>query len=137
MWSVHEVTRLRAMPDSSGIPETSATQLRDWDGKILPKLSADYVEVEYLLSGLASSYDGPVTGPVRMVSVLSHYLDALASHGVTTPPWDEAWRAIAFGMMHGLFLWGITTKQPPDVIATLLHRLGTAVDDHDALSVWQ
>ncbi len=69
--------------------------------------------------------------------LLSHYLDALASHGVTTPPWDEAWRAIAFGMMHGLFLWGITTKQPPDVIATLLHRLGTAVDDHDALSVWQ
>ncbi len=77
MWSVHEVTRLRAMPDSSGIPETSATQLRDWDGKILPKLSADYVEVEYLLSGLASSYDGPVTGPVRMVSDGHRYVTRL------------------------------------------------------------
>ena len=47
----------------------------------------------------------------------------------------EAWRAIAFGMLHGLFLWGITTKQPPAVISTLLHRLGTAAADHDALSV--
>jgi hypothetical protein len=62
--------------------------------------------------------------------LLRHYLDALASHGVTPPPWDEAWPAIAGGMMHGFFLWSITTKQPPAVIATLLHRLGTAVADH-------
>lgn len=67
--------------------------------------------------------------------LLGHYLDALLSHGIEPPPWDEAWRAIAFGMLHGLFLWGITTKQQPAVIATLLHRLGTAVADHDALSV--
>jgi hypothetical protein len=67
--------------------------------------------------------------------LLHHYLDALASHGVEPPPWDEAWRAIAAGMLHGFFLWGITTKQEPAVIATLLHRLGTAVADHDALSV--
>ncbi len=38
-------------------------------------------------------------------------------------------------MVHGFFLWGITTKVQPDVIATLLHRLGTAVADHHALSV--
>jgi hypothetical protein len=69
--------------------------------------------------------------------LLRHYLDALASHGVTPPPWDQAWRAIAVGMAHGFFLWGITTKQPPAVIAILLHRLGTAVADHDALSVRQ
>jgi hypothetical protein len=62
--------------------------------------------------------------------LLRHYLDALASHGVTPPPWDEAWPAIAGGMLHGFFLWSITTKQPPAVIATLLHRLGTAVADH-------
>jgi hypothetical protein len=66
--------------------------------------------------------------------LLRHYLDALAAQGVDPPPWDQSWRAMAFGMLHGLFLWGITTKQPRAVIATLLHRLGTAVADHDALS---
>jgi hypothetical protein len=66
--------------------------------------------------------------------LLAHYLDALSSHGVDAPPWDTAWREIASGMLHGFFLWGITTKQPPAVIATLLHRLGTAVADHDAMS---
>ncbi len=66
--------------------------------------------------------------------LLRHYLDCLAAHGITPPAWDEAWRAIALGMVHGFFLWGITTKVQPDVIATLLHRIGTAVADHDALS---
>ncbi|MCA2320064.1 phosphotransferase [Mycobacterium intracellulare] len=65
--------------------------------------------------------------------LLRHYLGALASHGVTPPPWDETWRAIAFGMVHGFYLWSITTKVQPAIIATLLHRLGTAVADHDAL----
>lgn len=67
--------------------------------------------------------------------LLRHYLDALAARGVTPPPFDEARRAIARGMLHGFFLWSITTKQPPAVITTLLHRLGTAVADHDALAV--
>jgi len=54
----------------------------------------------------------------------------LASHGVTQPSWEEAWPAIAFGMLHGFFLWGITKKVQPAIIETLLHRLGTAVADH-------
>ena len=61
--------------------------------------------------------------------LLRHYLDALASHGVTPPSWDDAWHAIAGGMLHGYFLWGITTKVDPAIIVTLLHRLGTAVAD--------
>ncbi|BBY09633.1 phosphotransferase family protein [Mycobacterium marseillense] len=65
--------------------------------------------------------------------LLRHYLDALESHGVTPPPWDEAWRAVAFGMVHGFYLRSITTKVQPAIIATLLDRLGTAVADHDAL----
>ncbi|MCV7380951.1 aminoglycoside phosphotransferase [Mycobacterium alsense] len=65
--------------------------------------------------------------------LLRHYLDALAARGVTPPPFDDARRTIARGMLHGFFLWSITTKQPPAVITTLLHRLGTAVADHDAL----
>lgn len=65
--------------------------------------------------------------------LLRHYLDALASHGVTPPQWDDAWRAISFGMVHGFYLWSITTKVQPAIIAALLHRLGTAVADHEAL----
>jgi hypothetical protein len=61
--------------------------------------------------------------------LLRHYLDALASYGVTPPPWDDAWRAIAGGMLHGFFLWSITTKVHPAIIVTLLTRLGTAVAD--------
>jgi hypothetical protein len=61
--------------------------------------------------------------------LLRHYLDALGSYGVTPPPWDDAWHAIADGMLHGFFLWGITTKVEPAIIATLLTRLGTAVAD--------
>ena len=62
--------------------------------------------------------------------LLRHYLYALSSYGVTPPAWDDAWHAIARGMLHGFFLWGITTKVEPPIIATLLTRLGTAVADH-------
>ncbi|KLO40083.1 aminoglycoside phosphotransferase [Mycobacterium nebraskense] len=65
--------------------------------------------------------------------LLRHYLEALASHGVTPPMWDDAWRNIASGMLHGFYLWGITTKVQPAIIATMLHRLGTAVADHAVL----
>jgi hypothetical protein len=65
--------------------------------------------------------------------LLRHCLDVLASYGVTPPSWDDAWHAIARGMLHGFFLWGITTKVQPAVIVTLLTRLGAAVADHDAL----
>jgi hypothetical protein len=61
--------------------------------------------------------------------LLQDYLDCLASYGVTPPPRDDAWHAIAHGMLHGFFLWGITTKVDPAIIVTLLTRLGTAVAD--------
>ncbi|MCV7302704.1 phosphotransferase [Mycobacterium barrassiae] len=62
--------------------------------------------------------------------LLHHYLEALDAHGIYSPPRDEAWAAIVNGMIHGFFLWAITTKVEPDVIAVLLERLGTAVADH-------
>ncbi len=37
-------------------------------------------------------------------------------------------------MVRGLYLWGITVKVEPRLIEILLHRLSTAVADHDALS---
>ncbi|AWK71121.1 aminoglycoside phosphotransferase [Rhodococcus oxybenzonivorans] len=65
--------------------------------------------------------------------LLWHYLDCLASHGIALPSRDAAWRALSRGIVRGFFLWGITAKVAPHLIEILLHRLGTAVADHDAL----
>jgi hypothetical protein len=100
-----------------------AASLVDWQ---LVQRGRWYFDVGYHIAST-------LTVPERRRSerdLLRHYLDALASHGVTPPPWNEAWPAIAGGMLHGFFLWSITTKVQPAVIATLLHRLGTAVADH-------
>lgn len=66
--------------------------------------------------------------------LLAHYLDCLAAQGIEPPPFDAAFRALGRGMVRGLYLWGITVKVESRLIEILLHRLGTAVDDHDALS---
>ncbi len=65
--------------------------------------------------------------------LLKHYIDRLAATGVDAPSWEAARSAVGQGMLHGFFLWSITYKVEAPVIATLLQRLGTAVDDHDAL----
>ncbi|MEE2059344.1 phosphotransferase [Rhodococcus artemisiae] len=66
--------------------------------------------------------------------LLAHYLDCLASQGIEPPPFDSGRRALRRGMVRGLYLWGITVKVEPRLIEILLHRLSTAVADHDALS---
>lgn len=66
--------------------------------------------------------------------LLAHYLECLASHGVEPPSSDSARRALSRGIVRGLYLWGITVKVEPRLIEILLHRLGTAAADHDALS---
>jgi hypothetical protein len=66
--------------------------------------------------------------------LLRHYLNCLAAHGVEPPTWDAAWRAISRGIMHGFFLWSITTQVEPGLIEILLHRMSTAAADHDALT---
>jgi hypothetical protein len=67
--------------------------------------------------------------------LLRHYLDQLAARGIDAPSWDDAWRLIGRGMLHGFYLWGITLKVDPAITTALLERLGTAVDDHDVLAV--
>ncbi|MGO9928649.1 MAG: phosphotransferase [Mycobacterium sp.] len=103
-----------------------AASLVDWQ---LVQRGAWYFDVGYHIASTLTVEERRRTER----DLLRHYIDALASHGVTPPSWDDAWPAIARGMLHGFFLWGITTKVQPAVIATLLHRLGTAVADHDAL----
>ena len=66
--------------------------------------------------------------------LVRHYLSLLAAAGVDAPSWDDAWLGVRRGIVHGFFLWGITLMVDPAVTATLLHRLGTAAADHDALA---
>jgi hypothetical protein len=66
--------------------------------------------------------------------LVRHYLGLLAAAGVDAPSWDDAWLGVRRGIVHGFFLWGITLMVDPAVTATLLHRLGTAAADHDALA---
>ena len=81
------MTRLLAMPAIAGAPETSATRPPSDLDETLPEFSADYTEIEYLLSGAADSYAGPATGPASIVSsghsyvtrVLARYPKQLAA----------------------------------------------------------
>jgi hypothetical protein len=68
------------------------------------------------------------------LDLLEHYLDSLRSFGAEPPSRDEALAALRHGVLHGLFLWGITTKVEPALIEILLHRLGTAAEDHGSLN---
>ena len=47
-----------------------------------------------------TSYCGTISGAWR-------------EHGVEPPPWDAAWRAVSRGIVHGFFLWSITTQVEP------------------------
>lgn len=66
--------------------------------------------------------------------LLRHYLEQLAARGGEPLVFDEARAAIRQGMVHGFYFWAITVYVAPPIIASLLHRLGTAVEDHDAIT---
>ena len=70
--------------------------------------------------------------------LLRHYLAALTAAGVSNAPsFDDAWNEYRCGVVHGFFLWGITQYVKPDIIATLLRRLGTASDELDSFAALQ
>ena len=58
--------RLRPVPHGAGIACTSATDTRRQEGYVVPAVTDGYLECEYLLSGSARTYAGPVTGPVTV-----------------------------------------------------------------------
>lgn len=62
--------------------------------------------------------------------LLAHYLDCLRATGVDAPAWPVAWRSLGDGILHGLYLWAITTYVDPAIIEIMLRRLGTAAADH-------
>ena len=65
--------------------------------------------------------------------LVRHYLDQLAAAGIERPAAASIGPGIARGIVHGLFLWGITLRVDPDITTVMLERLSTAAADHDAL----
>jgi hypothetical protein len=60
--------RLRPVSLGGGIACTSATDTRRPGGETVVALADGYIECEYLLSGSARTYAGPVTGPVTVAT---------------------------------------------------------------------
>jgi hypothetical protein len=71
---MYDMTQLREMLAGSAVPETSARRPPSEFDQALPEFSDEYTEVEYLLSGTANSYAGPVTGPAEVVSSGHRYV---------------------------------------------------------------
>ncbi|MBM3671346.1 MAG: aminoglycoside phosphotransferase [Actinobacteria bacterium] len=67
--------------------------------------------------------------------LVQHYLDRIAAGGIQVPHDDEVRSGIRRGILHGLFLWGITMMVDPAITTIMLERLGTAAADHDALAI--
>ncbi|HVU72692.1 MAG TPA: phosphotransferase [Mycobacteriales bacterium] len=67
--------------------------------------------------------------------LLRHYLSELSARGGEPPSFDEARTLIRSGEVHGFYFWAITIYVAPPIIASLLHRLGTAIEDHDSYAV--
>jgi aminoglycoside phosphotransferase (APT) family kinase protein len=63
--------------------------------------------------------------------LLRHYLDTLASHGVATPSWKQAWDLYTLSFSWGYFLWAITRISSRAVVLLHIPRLATALTDHD------
>jgi hypothetical protein len=66
--------------------------------------------------------------------LLVHYLVRLRANGVDPPGWDDAWTEYRKGLAYGFFLWAITLMVDPEIIRTLLQRLGTAAAAHDSFA---
>jgi hypothetical protein len=98
----------------------------DWQ---LVQLGAWWIDVGYHIASALSVEDRRL----HERELLKHYLSELAARGVEAPTWDESWLGLRRGVVQGFFLWGVTLKVAPQITASLLGRLGTAVSDHDSL----
>ena len=115
---VSELT-LAPMPEGGGVP--ALTAVSD-DPDALGALADDYEEVELLLSGVASTYSGPATGPATEVSSENPYVTRV----VTRFPKS------ASDFSGRVFLEPFNTTAGPDrdpvwrLVAPLLQRNGDA-----------
>jgi hypothetical protein len=109
------------------LDEQSRPSFLDWQ---LVQRSMWYIDVGYHIASALPTEERRRSEE----DLLRHYLDRLAAGGIAVPSWDDSRVGMRRGMVHGYFLWAITCKVAPPIIASLLQRLGTAVADHDAFA---
>ena len=66
-------------------------------------------------------------------SLIAHYVEELAAHGVDAPSPADAFAAYSSGFVWGWFLWVITSISSRAVVLEHIPRITTAIDDHDTL----
>jgi aminoglycoside phosphotransferase (APT) family kinase protein len=91
------------------------------------------LEVSYHVSASVDSADRRRwEGPL-----VQHYLDELARHGVTPPPFDEAMRQYVILLLYGFFIWMTTESnyQTESVNAANAARVSAAMLDLDFMGV--
>ena len=78
-------THLAAPAAGGGVAATSAVESRPFDGAELPAIDAGYVETEFLVSGIASTYSGPATGPATVASTGVSYVTRVLVRAPSDP----------------------------------------------------
>ena len=69
--------------------------------------------------------------------LLVHYLDRLRGEGVHAQTFDAAWLEYRRAVAYGFYLWAITLYVQQDIIAALLHRLGSATFELESYAAGQ
>jgi len=112
--------------DGAGLPS-----LLDWQ---LVHRGPWYLDVGYHIASALTVADRRA----HERDLVRHYLDELraasSAGGQAIEPGPEEVRlGLRLGILYGLYHWGITEKVDRPITGALLHRLGTAAADHDAL----
>jgi hypothetical protein len=70
-------------------------------------------------------------------ALIQHYLDALASHGVAAPGFDEAWRQFGLFLAYAYFVFIINASifQPEAVNTAYTARISAAMLDHRTMDL--
>ncbi len=87
-----------------------------------------YLDVGYHIATMLSVEDRRA----HHDALVAEYLDRLSAAGAPRPSDEEVRRGLPRSFVHGFYLWAITLRVDSHATAALLHRLGTAVEDHDA-----
>jgi len=121
--------RVLCPPHGGGVPQSTARQPRRAEGETIPMITEDYTEREHLLTGYASTYCGPVTGPAVVTQAGLHYVTRILvrapkdpdhfSGRVVIEPFnistgadhDALWARIGVGLLaHGDTWIGVTAR---------------------------
>ena len=109
--------------DGAGRPS-----LLDWQ---LVQRGPWYLDVGYHLASALTVADRRA----HERDLVRHYLDELSAAlapAIARPTDDEVRLGLRLGILYGFYHWGITVLVDRPITGALLHRLGTAVADHDA-----